>query len=237
MKALIMENVADFVQMDPMQTVNLCDVWFDSDYELIAKELLDHKDLAFSFLNTVVTQNEPQIIKEYNNSVRARGDDYGPSERFISLLLIFVEILCEKKFRSRIVEYVSRNYFPVDQSLKICVEKEALEASAVLNRRKGSYQESVELYNKVLIELCAHKLIHTLFVERNIGFRDPETTNEHILRFDDLLLNILKICEKYGSSLGQEESEKLWLFSIKQLFQIKPKVYEMLAGGSDSEED
>ena len=99
-----MENVADFVQMDPIQTVNLCDVWFDSDYELIAKELLDHKDLAFSFLNTVVTQNEPQIIKEYNNSVRARGDDYGPSERFISLLLIFVEILCEKKFRSRIVE-------------------------------------------------------------------------------------------------------------------------------------
>ena len=66
---------------------------------------------------------------------------------------------------------------------------------------------------------------------------DPETTNEHILRFDDLLLNILKICEKYGSSLVQEESEKLWLFSIKQLFRIKPKVYEMLAGGSDSEED
>jgi len=59
MKALIMENVADFVQMDPMQTVKLCDVWFDSDYELIAKELLDHKDLAFSFLNTVVTKNEP----------------------------------------------------------------------------------------------------------------------------------------------------------------------------------
>ena len=53
-------------------------------------------------------------------------------DKFIPILLIFVELLCEKKFRPKIVEFVSRNYFPVDQCLKICEEKGALEASAVL---------------------------------------------------------------------------------------------------------
>lgn len=41
MKALILENIADFVQMDPSQTVKLCEDWFDSDYEKIARTLLD----------------------------------------------------------------------------------------------------------------------------------------------------------------------------------------------------
>jgi hypothetical protein len=63
----------------------------------------------------------------------------GTSLKFSTLLLLFVEILCEKKFRSKIVNYVSRDYFPIDESLKICEEKKALEASAVLYKRKGMF--------------------------------------------------------------------------------------------------
>lgn len=54
---------------------------------------------------------------------------------YIDLLLSFVEILCLKKYRSKIVDYVSRSYFPIDESLRICEEKGALEASAVLYKR------------------------------------------------------------------------------------------------------
>lgn len=39
-------------------------------------------------------------------------------------------------------------------------------------------------------------------------------------------MNILKICEKYGVTIGEEENKKLWLFAIKQYFQIKDLVYE-----------
>lgn len=139
MKALIIENIADFVQMDPEQTVKLCQEWFDSDYEKMARALLDQKQLAFNFLNTVISVNEAKIIQEYNNSVMAVRSDSSLQDKFIPILLIFVELLCEKKFRPKIVEFVSRNYFPVDQCLKICEEKGALEASAVLQRRKGAY--------------------------------------------------------------------------------------------------
>jgi hypothetical protein len=41
MKRLILENIADFVSMDPEQTVKLCEDWFDSDFEKIVRALSD----------------------------------------------------------------------------------------------------------------------------------------------------------------------------------------------------
>ena len=116
-----------------VQTVKLCDQWFDSDYNSLAKELKDQKDLAFNFLHTVLQKNEQHIINECENSGTMTG--YRPSQKYIDLLLHFVDILCSKKYRSKIVDFVSRSYFPIDESLKICEEKGAMEASAVLYKR------------------------------------------------------------------------------------------------------
>ena len=74
-------------------------------------------------------------MQEYDNSVISSAMRIGPSIKFSNLLLHFVEILCERKFRTKIVEYVSRSYFPIEECLKICEEKGALEASAVLYKR------------------------------------------------------------------------------------------------------
>ena len=54
MKDLIFSHIADFVAMDPVQSVKLCDQWFDKDYNSVARALKDQKDLAFNFLNTVL---------------------------------------------------------------------------------------------------------------------------------------------------------------------------------------
>ena len=77
MKELIFTHIASFVQMDPVQTVKLCDQWFDSDYNALAKELKDQKDLAFNFLHTVLVKNEQIIINECENSGTLTG--YKPS--------------------------------------------------------------------------------------------------------------------------------------------------------------
>ena len=90
--------------------------------------------------------NQDKIIEEYDNSVISSAMKIGPSQKFSNLLLHFVEILCEKKFRSKIVEYVSKSYFPIEESLKICEEKNALEASAVLYKRQGLYGKAIDLY-------------------------------------------------------------------------------------------
>ena len=87
---------------------------------------------------------------------------YKPSQKYIELLLHFVEILCHKKYKSKIVEFVSRSYFPIDESLQICEQKKALEASAVLYRRNQDYSKAIELYTEVLVDLGTD-IVHTLF--------------------------------------------------------------------------
>ena len=39
MKDLIFDHISDFVDMDPVQTVKLCDQWFDGDYNSVARAL------------------------------------------------------------------------------------------------------------------------------------------------------------------------------------------------------
>ncbi len=72
--------------MDPVQSVKLCDQWFDKDYNSVARALKDQKDLAYNFLNTVLMQNEQNIINECE-----KGNDmvsgYKPSQMYIDLLL------------------------------------------------------------------------------------------------------------------------------------------------------
>ena len=48
--------------MDPEQAVKLCQDWFNSDYEKMARALQDQKNLAFRFLNTVISDNQALII-------------------------------------------------------------------------------------------------------------------------------------------------------------------------------
>lgn len=94
-----------------------------------------------------------------------------------------IEILAERKIKNSnkiLVDFVQRNYFPIDECLAICEKKGITEACAALYRRKGSYQKSIKLYMSTIVNLCVEKLIHTIFVEKNIKFEDPLCSNEHM---------------------------------------------------------
>ena len=41
MRELILMHIGDFVEMDTIQTVKLCEQWFDSDYPKLATALKD----------------------------------------------------------------------------------------------------------------------------------------------------------------------------------------------------
>jgi len=55
--------------------------------------------------------------------------------------------------------------------------------------------------------MCVEKLIHTIFVDKNIKFEDPLCTNEHMAKFDFLVQQVIKICSKYGSRQTETECE------------------------------
>lgn len=146
MKELLTTNIADFVSMDPQETVSLCDQWFDRDYIAIADSLQtrEQSTLAFSFLNTVLVKHEAEILAEHENFFNY---NQAISEKTKQLLLRVVEILSDKKVKNfDVVDYVTRSYFPVEECLLICERNGAIEACAVLYRRKGQYNKSIKLY-------------------------------------------------------------------------------------------
>jgi tetratricopeptide (TPR) repeat protein len=127
------------------------------------------------------------------------------------------------------MEYVSRDYFPIDDCLEICEEKGIKDACAVLYKRKGEYQKSISLYIEVLTKLSKDKVISAVFINENMQspFNDPETKNMNIKRFDELLTMIIDICDKYGSRLLEDsEAQELWLYAIDKIYQIKQEVMD-----------
>lgn len=142
------------------------------------------------------------------------------------LILRFITILCQKKYRSKIVEYVKKKYYPIEECLKICEEHQVWEACAILQKRKGEYQKSIQLYLDVLLQLSKKEIIPQLYVNAHVKFNDPNTKNEHLRKFDGILMEIIKICEKYGSRLPENESENLWIYAIHGIYGIRQRVFD-----------
>lgn len=92
---------------------------------------------------------------------------------------------------------MSRSYFPIQESLKICLEKNAREASAVLYRRNSEHYKAIELYTDVLVEIGID-LVPTLFDEM---YQDMDCKNESIQKFDEVIAQIVKICDKQSSRM------------------------------------
>jgi hypothetical protein len=58
------------------------------------------------------------------------------------------------------------------------------------------------MYGEVLNELSEAYIIYTLYLDPHVAFNDPGTKNEHIKHFDAIIMQMIKICEKYGSRLS-----------------------------------
>lgn len=71
-------------------------------------------------------------------------------------------------------------------------------------------------------------MISELYVNAHVKFNDPSTRSEHIKKFDSILNEIIKICEKYGARLPENEAENLWIYAINGIYGIRAKVFEKL---------
>lgn len=101
-------------------------------------------------------------------------------------------------------------------------DRDINEALAILYKREGEYEKSIDLYILVLVDLSQSEIISALYINANIKFNDvSSTTNQHIIRFDNMIMEIIKICDKYGSRLPEAEQENLWLHAIRSLYKIK----------------
>ena len=66
--------------------------------------------------------------------------DYGPSDKYKNLILKLCHILCSSpKYKAKAMEYVKRDYFPIDPCLQIFEEYKVSDACAILYNRKGEF--------------------------------------------------------------------------------------------------
>ena len=77
------------------------------------------------------------------------------------------------------------------------------------------------MYTEVLIDL-GNDIVITLF---DVTLQDMDRSNEHIQKFDDILGQIIKICDKQSSRIAKREQEDLWKHALKSIFSIKEKVF------------
>lgn len=105
--------------MDPSQTNKLAMRWFDGDHLKIVKSLKNSKEHSFKYIGTLLNEKEPYIVEAYNQGMMTGAQSYSYIE-YKELILIFVRILCDKKYKSKIVDYVSKNFYPIEECLQIC---------------------------------------------------------------------------------------------------------------------
>ena len=66
-----------------------------------------------------------------------------------------------------------------------------------------------------------------------------DRSNEHIVKFDDILGQVIKICDKQSSRVAKQEQEELWKKALTNIFAIKKQVFELISNDdmdSDSDE-
>ena len=149
MKELLCKNMIDFVLMDAVKTVKLVDFWFSEDYLKIADQLKSSNEATFSFFQAVLTEKSDCVYTDSAAMMRS-----SIQSQYKQVLIMMIELLAANKVKHatrHLVDYVSRDYCPLDESLKICEKRNQTEACAVLYRRKGKLKEAVALYIKTMV--------------------------------------------------------------------------------------
>ncbi len=115
--------------------------------------------------------------------------------------------------------------------------REIAESLAILSRRSGDLEKAIDLYINVLIELSKAEIVSALYISNGEVPFDPmagqhlvnqanvkiDANKAHLQKFDSLVMDIVRICEKSGGT--EEQQETLWLHAIRQLYKVRLEVF------------
>ena len=171
--------------------------------------------------------------------------------RFVKVLL---QIISEKRYRGLLAEFIKKKYVPIEESYILIQEakqghidrqnsgsprkksqsankpvrdREINESLAILLKRQGDNEKAVDLYIQVLIDISQAEVVSALYISNGeVPFEDSVACNgnAHILKFDALVVDIVRICDKTGGTEDQQEA--LWLHAIRQLYKVKQSVFD-----------
>jgi len=165
--------------------------------------------------------------------------DYGMyKELMLRFVRCLLSIISDKRYRGLLADFVKKKFVPLEESCTIIQEyleqqkkmsspklREINESLAILSKRQGQSERGIDLYIQVLIDLSQSEVVSALYVfERDIAFEDPNFQNVHVQKFDSLVSDIVKICEKVGGSEAEQDS--IWTHAVCAFYRVKQAVFE-----------
>jgi hypothetical protein len=156
--------------------------------------------------------------------------------RFVRCLL---SIIGDKRYRGLLTEFVKKKFVPLEESCTIIQEylgsqlkklsspklREINESLAILSKKQGQSERAIDLYIQVLIDLSQSEVVSALYVcDGDIAFEDPNFQKVHVQKFDSLVSDIVRICEKVGGS--EVEQDSVWSHAVRAFYRVKQAVFE-----------
>lgn len=92
---------------------------------IVDEKLKGDYDLIYSYLSTLLTDKEGDIIEEHQKLLMAGGSDVSTNKyrQYKTLMLRFVKILlqiiAEKKYRGLLTEFIKKKYVPIEESCNL----------------------------------------------------------------------------------------------------------------------
>lgn len=111
-----------------------------------------HKPEQYAYVSKLIELKHDNIKDTIQNYSLLKRDP-AKAKIYDQILRIHIKLACElepKSVLSIIEKAIKETFQPLEEYLKICLNFKQLEASALLSKKIGHYQESVKLYLDVL---------------------------------------------------------------------------------------
>lgn len=200
------------------KTVSLIDAWFNQKFAEVIDKLTSQPRLQLEFLLIVLKEKE-NIIESIYREDSVAGVESEEWQRYKELLLLNIRLLCEYK-KEEVITYAKKKYYPTQACLEICKNYNVYPAIAYLLKQTGAYVASVEMYIKILWEIC----------EKLLDYTKREYVSLNLEDYNKYFNSVIKVCIKHSTITGGVETEQdQWFLVLQHLYEF----YIKLTQGKD----
>lgn len=190
LKKAVGNSLDTLVQVDSDKTTKLVKDWYENEHAQIICKLKNAPNLQLKYLKELMKDNAELI-----------NDD---------LMVLYIELICTLNPGEIMQTLTSREDYPLDDALRICVQHKLTDASAYLYERLGCTKDALDLHlNNLKLKLV--DLQHFLAEKQ-------ELSSELLSGITQDVLNSIELCNRNTSRLDESEAEDHWFAILDHLF-------------------
>jgi len=146
-----MRNLLKLIQMSRVETVQLVEVRFEGNHQLIVKEIIKDTEEQLLYLDTLFDTLDTHITEVIKTYTMNSNHQSSQAKTYLDLIIYRLRLTCQLKPERvfSVVEGMVRKsksdaaVFPIEECLRVCQEHKQVEASFLLNKKLGRYFEAV----------------------------------------------------------------------------------------------